>query len=106
MTKAVYGLLPIQEQYFLIRRGNKYATFGGSTRPGHYGLLVFANLERAEQFCMTVANRPGFKRSNKSVPVRVSADALHSEALRIGAVCVVEGLQITVARIAEDERSD
>jgi hypothetical protein len=98
----IENFLPKQEQYYLIRKGKEYALFGKSIQPNEHGLLVFPNLERAEQFCMTIANRAGVLHSKVSVPERVSAERLHVEVRKVGGVCVVEGLQVFVAALRHD----
>lgn len=97
--------LPKQQKYYLIRKGEEYALFGRSIRPHEHGLLVFANLERAEQFCMTIANSAEFHLSNVSAPVGVSADELLAEVQKRGAICLVEGLRIMVAAITQDGKT-
>ena len=76
---------------YLLTNGTMFARHG---TPDVNGVLVFANLERAEQFCMSIGKYlPMF------VPVKVSAEEFLEIAEDIGAVCVSEGLTVRVGTI-------
>lgn len=58
---------------------------------------MVANLERAEQFCMTVGrNLPAFQ------PVRVSAEEFIGAYEEAGGFCVAQGLKVIVASPLSD----
>jgi len=84
-------LLLVQNHYYLLTDGTRFARHG---TPQTNGLLVFANLERAEQFCVTVGKSlPMF------MPVKVSVEEFMEIVKGIGAICVAEGLTVRVGTI-------
>jgi hypothetical protein len=87
--------LPAQDHYYLLSDGERYARHGNLDANG---IVVFPNLERAEQFCLTVArNLPGFR------PLRVSAEEFIRAYEEAGAFCLAQGTRVIVARLADDE---
>ena len=81
------GVLPIQDHYFVLFDGQRYARHGHST--GSIGVVVFLTVEKAETFCRTVGvGLPSFK------PTRVSAETFHRLYKEAGAFCVAEGLTV------------
>ena len=95
--RSLADLLPLQDHYYLLTDGTKYAHHG--TQDAN-GLLVFANLERAEQFCMTVGKGlPTF------VPVKVPLSLFMDIVEEIGAVCVTEGLSVRVGTMANNHEA-
>lgn len=90
-TKSLADLLPAQEHYYLLHDGVKFARHG---TPEAIGLLVFEDRERADRFCQTVGtDLPAFK------PVRVDVDDFMRLFEEVGAVCVAEGMCVTVATL-------
>ncbi|WP_166820091.1 hypothetical protein [Thalassoroseus pseudoceratinae] len=88
-------LLPSQNHYYLLSDGHRYAQHG---QRYNHGLLVFANLERAEQFCMTVGKRlPAFR------PIRVPVVDVLLEIGRVGAVCRADAKGMVVGRVVTQE---
>lgn len=85
-------LITLQDHYYLLTDGTKYARHGSEEANG---LLVFANLDRAEQFCLTIVARTNLP----FVPVKVSGPDFLEHALAAGAICVVDGLTARVGRI-------
>lgn len=84
-------LLPVQEHYYLLHDGVKYAKHG---TPEADGLLVFENREGADQFCQTVGMAmPAFQ------PVKVDAEEFMRLFEEVGAVCVAEGMSVTVGTL-------
>ena len=90
MTIQIHDVLPIQDYYYLLANGEQFAKHG--TTKAH-GVVVFTNLERAEQFRMTVGKNMEFE------PCRVTAEEFLSEAERVGAFCVVQGEFVAVCPI-------
>lgn len=90
-TKTISEILPMQGHYYLLCNGERYARHG---KKELNGLLVFANLEKAEQFCMTVGKAlPSFQ------PVRVSIEQFFREIQRVGAICIANGTKVQVASL-------
>lgn len=90
-TKSLAELLPAQEHYYLLHDGVKYAKHG---TPEADGLLVFENREGADQFCQTVGMAlPAFQ------PVKVDAEEFMRLFEEVGAICVTEGLSVTVGTL-------
>lgn len=93
--KSLADLLPVQEHYYLLHDGKKYAKHG---TPEADGLLVFENREGADQFCQTVGKAlPAFK------PVRVDVGDLMRLVAEVGAVCMADGLKVVVATLVNPE---
>lgn len=93
--KTVADVLPVQDHYYLLHDGEKYARHGTEEANG---LLVFPNLERAEQFCMTVGRAlPAFQ------PKRVTAEQFISLAEDLGAFCIADRLGVAVCLISEKQ---
>lgn len=89
--KSLADLLPVQEHYYLLHDGVKFAKHG---TPEADGLLVFEDRERADQFCLTVGKAlPAFQ------PVKVDAEEFMRLFEEVGAVCVAEGLSVTVGTL-------
>ncbi|KAA5538605.1 hypothetical protein FYK55_27345 [Roseiconus nitratireducens] len=81
-------ILPIQNDYYILSNGDTYARFGHG---GTNGLLVFDTMEKASDFCSTVAcGVPEFQ------PVKVEAERLLMLIEEVGAVCVTDGLNVGV----------
>lgn len=90
-TKSLADLLPAQEHYYVLHDGVKFARHG---TPEAIGLLVFEDRERADRFCQTVGTAlPNFR------PLRVDAEEFTQLLEEIGAVCVVDGLKVVVAKL-------
>ena len=90
-NKNMADVLPIQQHYYLLNDGERYARHGIE---GTNGLLVFFNLERAEQFCLTVGKGlPEFR------PVKVTALDFLELVEEIGAFCVANGLEVMVCSL-------
>lgn len=89
--KTLGDLLPAQEHYFLLHDGKRYAKHG---TPEANGLLVFETREGADQFYQTVGKAmPAFQ------PVKVDAEEFMRLFEEVGAVCVAEGLCVTVGTL-------
>lgn len=91
--KTLADILPIQSHYYLLRlkkpsRHGKYALHGKGDAT--IGLLVFPLLEKAEQFCLTVARGLG-------KPERVSAEKFMKLAEAAKAICLADGPKVMVA---------
>jgi hypothetical protein len=83
---SLTDLIPIQDYYYLLTNGAMFARHGTLDTNG---VLVLANLKRAEQFCMRIGKYlPMF------VPVKMSAEEFLEIAEAIGAGCVAEGLTV------------
>ncbi len=94
-ARKLTDLLPAQDHYYLLSDGERYARHGNLDASG---IVVFANLERAEQLCLTVArNLPAFQ------PVRVTAEEFVGAYEEAGAFCVAEGSRVIVARPADGQ---
>jgi len=93
-VKTIAHVLPVQDNYYLLYDGTQYARHGSDVNKT--GLLVFANLERAEQFCITVG-----KGLSKFVPTKVSADEFLRLCEEHGAFCVAEGMSVKVCSIVK-----
>lgn len=90
-TKSLADLLPVQEHYYLLHDGGKFARHG---TPEATGLLVFDDRKRADRFCQTVGTAlPDFR------PLRVDAEEFTQLVEEIGAVCVVDGLKVVVGTL-------
>ena len=90
-TRTIGDLLPAQDSYYVLHDGKRYAKHGNEEANG---LLVFNNRERAEQFCMTVGKGlPAFR------PLRIDAEKFLELIDEMGAICIAEGLRVTVATI-------
>jgi len=86
------SLLPVQEHYYLLFDGTRYAQHG---TPVNHGLLVFTNLEQAEQFGMTVGQfLPQFR------PVRVEGKELLREIAKVGAICRADAAGFTIGTLS------
>ena len=89
--KTLLDMLPAQDKYYLLSDGERYAHHGSEEC---HGLLVFTNLEKAEQFCMTVGKyMPSFQ------PIQVPSETLIEEIENAGAICVVNGMDVQVGTI-------
>lgn len=94
-ARKLTDLLPAQDHYYLLSDGERYARHGNLDASG---IVVFANLERAEQFCLTVGRGlPAFQ------PVRVSAEQFVRAFEEAGAFCVAEGTMVIFARPADGQ---
>ena len=90
-TKSLADLLPVQEHYFMLHDGKKYAKHG---TPEANGLLVFETREAAAEFCQTVGKAlPAFR------PVKVHAVEFMRLVEEEGAVCMANGLKVVVATL-------
>ena len=90
-TKSLADLLPVQEHYYLLHDGVKFARHG---TPVAIGLLVFEDRERADRFCQTVGKAlPAFQ------PVTVGAEEFMRLVEEVGAVCRADGLSVTVGTL-------
>lgn len=95
-SSKIGDVLPARDHYWLLHDGEKYAWHGTEHKNG---VLVFTCQERAEQFMLTVGKAlPAFR------PVKVSPEALLTEAERAGAFAVAEGvLKVTVCEIRKGD---
>jgi hypothetical protein len=85
-------VLPVQEDYYLLSNGRRYAQHGGSE--DETGVLVFPTWEEAEDFRSTVGKGlPEFK------TVKVDAETMLDAVEESGALCRSKGLSVLVARI-------
>jgi len=90
-AKSLADVLPVQEHYYLLHDGKKFAMHG---TPEATGLLVFETREQTDHFYEAVGKAvPTFQ------PVRVSAEELLRLVEEVGAVCVVDGLKVVVATL-------
>lgn len=90
-TKSLTDLLPVQEHYYLLHDGVKFAKHG---TPEANGLLVFETRDRADRFCQTVGKAlPAFR------PVRVDAEEFLRLVEEVGAVCLADGLKVGVGTL-------
>jgi hypothetical protein len=87
-------VLPVQPHYYLLSNGLRYARHGTESANG---LLVFTNLERAEQFVMTVGvGLPEFQ------PVKVAAENFLAILMGYGGrLCMTDRLGVLIATIRE-----
>lgn len=91
--KSLADVLAVQEHYYLLHDGKKYAKHG---TPEANGLLVFESRQRANQFCQTVGNAlPAFQ------PVKVDAEEFMRLFEEAGAVCMADGLKVVVATLRQ-----
>jgi len=96
MSRRIADVLPVQDHYYLLSDGTRFAKHGTETCNG---IVVFTNLERAEQFQMTVGKGLNFE------PCKVTAGRFLAEAEKVGAFCLAEGLRVTVCQIAKTNDS-
>ena len=86
--QTLADMLPVQNEYYLLSNGEKFARFGHGNANG---LLVFETIEKANEFWQTVGvGIPEFK------PVNVDAETLLTLIEEIGAICVTDGLNVGV----------
>ena len=95
-TKMLADILPVQEHFFLLFDGRRYARHG---TPETDGLLVFDTREAADRFCQTVGKAlPAFG------PVRVDAEDVMRLVEEVGAVCVADGLNVVVGTLRQKKQ--
>ena len=95
-AKSLADILPVQEHYYLLHDGKKYAKHGTDEANG---LLVFETRERAYQFRQTVGKAfPAFQ------PVMVGAEEFLRLLAEVGAVCVTDGLKVVVATLGQNRQ--
>lgn len=87
-------VLPLQSHYYLLSDGRRFARHGSKN---YNGVLVFTNLERAEQFYMTIGNS-----MPKYQPVKVAAADFIAEAVEAGAFSLASGIDVKVCILREE----
>jgi hypothetical protein len=85
---TIFDILPIQDHYYLLNNGDRYAIYGKEPLSG---LLVFANREQSEEFRMNYGiGLPEF------ITVKVSAEEFLEQAAKFGGFCISQGLTANV----------
>lgn len=98
-TGKLTDVLPLQDHYYFLWDGKRFANHGASLK--NCGVLVFANLERAEQFMLTVGRgMPEFK------PQQVSLAEFFTEWEKAGAICLSRTNSISLVPFSGMEVQD
>lgn len=91
MNNTIADLLPLQDYYYLLHDGTKYARHGTVEANG---VVVFTSIEKAQRFCETVGSgMPAFR------PMRLTAVDFFELLVNVGSFCVADGLEVTVGSL-------